>query len=440
MLSSSGRGQLIAFGIVLVTLIPLYYFASPTHQRVRDLFSLRQELTRDRFVDLALSHQVSDPWNTSAIKAICHKNKPSPGLVVQCAPGTGGVGNIRSYMLHCTRFAMEAGASMVVPRFHRRGRSDLFELNGELADFEHFFDKAHFKSSIQQMCPHMVVHDEVDRQAGAWAENVTAELGIPGFAGSISNSKTTNSISWRDEFGAWLEKKTKDAVGRPVLLTSGDPGRGRAVLDDGFEFYYAFGRILDFRPDVRRLAAVALHALSQRSVLHFDPSENIMAGTYMGAHIRTSKDAVKAGWPVDFEQQTDWYLNQTRSANLSVVYAAGGNDLDLDRFARKAASEGIECVTKYDLLSGNDMKELENLVWDQKALLDFEILLRSAQYGGFARSSFAHNVAFRRHYNSKVDWETSFGDPNDHFADELSRVYGRYDGGWEDETVRTMWP
>lgn len=439
MLASSSASRRAGVCLSLLTLLPLYYFASSSHQQVRKVFSLSRELPRDRFIDLALAHQVSDPWDASAIEAVCRKNKPNPDVVVQCAPGTGGVGNIRSYMLHCTRFAMEAGASIIVPRFHRRGRSNLFELNGELADFEHFFDKQHFKDSIQRLCPHILVHDDLDRQAGAWAENVSdTGLVIPEFDTAINIGSPASPSPWRIEFDEWLERLRNHEA--PVIVTSGDPGRGRAVLDDGMDFYYSFGRILDFRPDVRRLAAAALHEMSRRFALRLDPSENILASSYMGAHLRTSKDAVKAGWVVDFGEQTDWYLNQAIAANLSIIYAAGGNDDDLEKFVAKAEKVGVRCVTKYGLLSGNDLKELHNLVWDQKGLLDFEILLRGSQYGGFARSSFAHNVAFRRHKISKVAWDDAFGDPDDHFADELSRVYGRYDANWEDESVRTMWP
>lgn len=95
-------------------------------------------------------------------------------------------------------------------------------------------------------------------------------------------------------------------------------------------------------------------------------------------------------------------------------------------------------MSKYDLLFDNDLRELENFLWDQRGLVDFEVLLRASQYGGYARSSFSHNIAFRRRFNSNVD--NPWADPENHYHDEFSVVYGRFDANWEDEGVRTMWP
>ena len=95
-------------------------------------------------------------------------------------------------------------------------------------------------------------------------------------------------------------------------------------------------------------------------------------------------------------------------------------------------------MSKSDLLFDNDLRELENLLWDQRGLVDFEILLRATQFGGYARSSFSQNIAFRRRFHSQV--EDPWADRDNLYHDELSVVYGRFDAEWEDESVRTMWP
>ncbi|GAB7366550.1 hypothetical protein MBLNU230_g8537t1 [Neophaeotheca triangularis] len=425
--------------LVILTLSPLYYLAThPTHINTA-LSALHRPSNypapdKTDFITRALATQVSDPFNITAIRDLCAARPARTDIVVKCAPGTGGVGNIRSYMLHCTRFAMEAGASIVVPHFHRRAPSDLFELVGDEAGFEHFFDREHYREVLETACPRMDVYDF--EEAG-WTDT---GLVIPAFASGINVSSLEEPSAWRREFDGWIDQWIAGAEGKeaPYVITSNDPGRGRAVLDDGIPFYYNFGRILEFRPDVRRLVAVATYELSQRFKLAIDPSENIYSHAYFGAHVRTSDDAVKAGWNPDFEEQTDHYIAQAQAANVSVIFAAGGNDDDEERFVEKAKALGIHVVGKWDLLSGNDARELENLSWDQRGLFDFEMLLRATSYGGYARSSFSHNIAFRRHFMSAV--EDPFADPDDHFADELSRVYGRFDAGWEDEAVRTMWP
>jgi len=59
----------------------------------------------------------------------------------------------------------------------------------------------------------------------------------------------------------------------------------------------------------------------------------------MGAHLRTSADAEKAGWlndaPGSFDGQTVAHLALAAAANLSVIYVVTGNAADLARFADK---------------------------------------------------------------------------------------------------------
>ncbi|GAB7355750.1 hypothetical protein MBLNU459_g6439t1 [Dothideomycetes sp. NU459] len=443
MLGSSTKSTRIATGII-VSLILFYFALHSIHQRashIGTIFStqnsqaLSGEDQENDFVTLALRSHVTNPYSKSAISSLCTTRQPRDDIAIRCAPGTGGIGNIRSYVLHCVRFAIETGATrLLVPRFHRRSSTDLFELNGELADFEHFFDRDHFRTTLQEACPHIQVMDSED---SGWTIP-SPEVGIPEFRGAINESSLLGPSPWRAEFDAWVVQSTAATVAKPVVLTSYDPGRGRAVLDDGIDFYYNFGRVLELRPDVRRLAATAMREMARRFGLYIDPAQNIYRDAFFGAHLRTSDDAVKAGWNPDFDEQTDHYLAQATRANLKVVYAAGGNDRDLRRFAEKAARRGVNVVNKYDLLARNDLSELVNLSWDQRGLLDLEILMKASAFGGYTRSSFSHNVAFRRHFLSEI--KDPFSNPKDRFVDELSRLYGRYDSNWETETLHTMWP
>lgn len=392
---------------------------------------LGREVARQEFVHHALQHDVSDPFDIGIISKLCRNRPARNDVIVQCAPGTGGVGNIRSYMLHCTRFAMEAGASILLPNFHGRLRSDLFELNGAVRDFEYFFDRKHYIETVQKACPHLTVHENVQQE---WS---IANMEIPHWPYAINESHLENPSPWRKQFDQWFKEATAE-LKNPVLVVSGDPGRDRFVMDDGMDFYFTFGRILQFRPDARRLAALCIAELSRKFKLGLDPKQNMFTNAYMGAHLRTSNDAVKAGWNPDFEEQTDWYITQALDHNLTIIYAAGGNDEDLKKFAEKGLDMGLHVVNKYDLVSGNDLRELDNFLWDQRGLVDFEILLKATQYGGYARSSFSHNIAFRRRAMSNVT--DPFADALNHYQDELSVVYGRFDANWEDEGVRTMWP
>lgn len=441
----SGRATICAIVLTLSLILYLatnyqqiYHFAANyqhhlnfvAHSSSSFSYSSSSVKDRDTFIEQWLSTQVSDPFNISAISNLCQTRKPNPDIIVRCAPGTGGVGNIRSYILHCVRFAIETGGSIIIPRFHRRRPEDVADLNGELRDFDHFFDRPWLKETLEKACPHMLVHDFQD-EAWSFVGNVTH------FGGAIDVSTINQPSPWREEFERWLLESSAGKK-KPWVVESSDPGRSRDVMDDGVDFYHSFGRILQFRPDIRRLAALATMEMDARFGLGIDPSQRLFEDAYAGAHIRTEEDVIKVGWNPDFERQTDDNIRLAKEAGLGVIYAASGNEEDLERFAIKAEKEGLSLVTKHDLLSGNDLRELENLVWDQKGLLDFEILLRATRFGGFAMSSFSLNIAFRRHFLSHV--ENPFANARDVFVDELSRVFGRFHGDWEEETVRTMWP
>lgn len=292
----NSRSVQLRVAVFLLALIPLYFVFPRYRPRGSSRFTpgfLRHdnEVPMPEFVRAALSHQVSDPFDLSSISKLCQNRAPRDDVIVSCNPGTGGVGNIRSYMLHCTRFAIEAGASMLLPRFIRRAKHDLFELYGEAGDFEHFFDRRFFIDTVQAACPHMRVYENID------AEWTSGNIEIPHWPHAINVSTSQTPSPWRTEFNKWFAEST-GSLQKPVIISSGDPGRDRAVMDDGRDLYYAIGRVLQFRPDARRLAALCMAELSHRFQLAIEPKHNIYQNAYMGAHLRTSSDAVKAGWNV----------------------------------------------------------------------------------------------------------------------------------------------
>jgi len=185
MLSTSTKSTRIVTGVLLslISLYSLFYIARQrgVHTKLSNIYD--QIASRPDFVNLALTSHVTNPYSQSAISSLCNSRPPRDDIAIRCAPGTGGVGNIRSYVLHCVRFAMESGAAyLVIPQFQRRSTTDLFELHGSLADFEHFFDREHFRNMIQDACPHIKVVDSEDQ---AWGK---LETGIPEFGSAINES------------------------------------------------------------------------------------------------------------------------------------------------------------------------------------------------------------------------------------------------------------
>lgn len=185
--------------------------------------------------------------------------------------------------------------------------------------------------------------------------------------------------------------------------------------------------MLRFREDVRRLAATVLYAMDKQFAMGFDPDlPGVRPGLFYGAHLRTAADAKAAGW-TPYARQAENYLTHARHKELSTIYLATGNQEDAKTFTETAANLSISVTTKEELLAGKrfqrELTEMNSLTWDQRGLIDYEVLLRSSVFGGTHESSFDWNVAMRRHVvvgNGR--WARIGGDggePKSHKRDEV---------------------
>ena len=142
---------------------------------------------------------------------------------------------------------------------------------------------------------------------------------------------------------------------------------------------------------------------------------------------------MKAGWP-GYESQAGSYLAQAAEHNLSTIYLASGSAPDISRFRSDAALQNCTVVTKEDLLADVELETLRGLTWDQQALVDFEVLVKSSQFAGIEQSSFAWKIALRRHLLSVTDDYLSGAQA---LEDEFSVIYG---GGQMGYFPVAMWP
>lgn len=207
------------------------------------------------------------------------------------------------------------------------------------------------------------------------------------------------------------------------------------------------------RWEFRRVAAGVLYSMSSEYNLSLDASRGIEQGKYFGAHLRTSEDAVKAGWP-NYTVQSSNYLSGAKKARLGLVYLTTGNTIDATKFTRAAERIGIRVTTKNHLLSlpGLEqelhiMKSL-NATWDQWAIIDYEVLLRASQFGGMFESSYSWNAVMRRHVVDGNGTWNSIGEGRmgklgrqECFKDGLSTIYGPRDlGGMRWQFPLALWP
>lgn len=225
------------------------------------------------------------------------------------------------------------------------------------------------------------------------------------------------AADWRSLFDTWLADfgaPNGFNESTPLLVTVHPSWFEWPILHDSASFIATFGRILRFNPSLLNLAATVLYALDEEYSLGIDPAKiGIPAeGKFYGAHLRTAPDAVAASF-AGYEEQSNAYLASAEKKKLSFVYLASGSPPDIVRFTEAAAKKDIMVTTKLALLEKEPefedaLKELQALTWDQQALIDYMILLRSSHFGGTWASSFSYNIVFRRHVVvGKGEWVPS---------------------------------
>ena len=141
------------YGAVFLTiLIPLYY-VSWQYNTAHVPHSRATRPPSTDFVADWLDVRLIEDFNPSAIARYCNTTEWRPNLVFNLDNANGVYGNIRINILDFMFFAVEAGASIMLPRFAGRSETDLTNLWASRAPFDHFFDEAWFLSAMSEACP-----------------------------------------------------------------------------------------------------------------------------------------------------------------------------------------------------------------------------------------------------------------------------------------------
>lgn len=312
---------------------------------------------------------------------------------------------------------------------------------GQRADFSYMFDTRHFLESIRLSCPEMIIHLSVDDVLNSTRTKVGGPLVLTLKPESIVKRDIPRTglpqpHAWRGQFYQWLEDQAnaiETMSSSPMIVNLQRSYMTYPIHSDGDAFAFSFASLLQFRNDTRVLATKVLKALVERFSLHGNLNLDIIPNAFFGAHLRTEADS-RFAWESagdywlysHYENQMKVFLKQAPRSNPAVIYIASGDLAETTRFAGDAARipppNNYTVVTKSDLLSGADLKELEALTFDQQALVDYLVLLKASDFAGVAHSSFAWSIALKRHQHSKRT--RGYLDAPEMLDDELSKIYG----------------
>ncbi|KAH8657938.1 hypothetical protein BX600DRAFT_439118 [Xylariales sp. PMI_506] len=397
-----------------------------------------------------------EPYDGASIQKLCSSTEWRPGYFISCDESiVGGIGNVKVGIVGCVRFAIAAGASLIVPTIHQR---TAFGKMGESFDWnngvglDYLIDYEHFKTTLRADCPQLNLveqssNDEVKSGVAFPTAEQKYKLNPKSLGATQWGNVLLKPLRWKDVFDGWVKKNILDKTHivpsntTPIRVDLLDTAFAWPSSADGQEFARNFGRIVRFPPAIRALSGRALYTLYKRLGIEDSPAA-ISQGAFLGAHLRTEGDAQVEGWQ-SYEKQRAQIRETLERQGLHVLYVASGNQtqvellqayladlripvvVDADTGATREAS--VRVYQKWDLFDEDNDPETGRLVgqlsWDQLALVDMDIMFRASQFIGLSESSFSWTIALQRHAWS----EENPYDYTEHpitFQDDLSALYG----------------
>ncbi|KAK8020952.1 hypothetical protein PG990_006090 [Apiospora arundinis] len=336
-------------------------------------------------------------------------------------PPSGGIGVVRNVHLNCIRFAMEAGAELIIPEIVRRDDKNIAKVvpdpkgaqRGEPPDY--FYDRDHLNWALSTFCPQMKVYWSIDELFDApVARSIPFRLDDLGLD-RVDQTVIAQPENWASEFNKYLDFKSNPKTRLyPFMVNVAQTRYVWPTSYDSPAFVRSLGRILRFRRDVRELGASIFFSLRKRldesrggQGVEGNSDTNSTLG-FVGVHL--------------YEQEDFW-------------------DKHVTSFTERGREVNITVVTKRDLLDPDEIGYLSNLSWDQQSLVDYELLLRADRMVGSSGSSFPWSIALRRGTagGTAGSQAGSSEDSQIRWQDARSAIMGRADD-YNKNMEKATWP
>ncbi|KAL3419155.1 alternative oxidase [Phlyctema vagabunda] len=356
--------------------------------------------------------EIEGPHDIRPLQRLCNETIFTSGLIFMCDENSGGIGNIRNYILTCIRYGIAAGASgLTIPQIQTRGVPGVEDSAGP-ALFSHFFDEDYFRQSMDKACPQIRLYGDMNEIEDYNEIQEVKNANFKSLDGIVQSDNIVDNrgpnrhlVTFRRDFEIWLKdrKRKQPSPHKPVTVRLQSMTFFEwDVSRHGQEFANTFGRILKFRPDVVKLAKVIITKLAvYTGAVDEDGKprkgpDGLPATPFLGVHLRTEPGSL-GFWP-SYQEQSDGYLKINSALQHKFAYVASGSIEEIKRFSDNALDvQDLNVTSKHALLLDADLWKLQRLRWDQQALVDYLVLLKSAHFVGCSFSTFAFNIALRRH-------------------------------------------
>ncbi|KAF3924122.1 hypothetical protein AA313_de0200453 [Arthrobotrys entomopaga] len=324
-------------------------------------------------------------------------------LFISCNITEGDVIAMRSSVLACARYAVQAEVGFAIPRLGEEFR------NSSLSDV---FNEDHFIANLQDICPGLpIIRNISDIKDISRAEKIS----FP------SSGKMVTVEKFKEEVDRYVNTKAAATPETPGIMQLKITPYEWKYFSDNNAFSTAFGGLLEPREDIQILASKILYQLQQELPLGISLSSSLLQnGTFAAAHLDRYRE--------NYEGHTKIYLDTLadlaeRGANYSYLYVSSANSSAIDKLRIEASKIDITVLTKWDLLKEvADIEYMEkNLTEEHHMLVDYLVMLKSGWFMGSGKSSCSIEMAAKRHRNGKGKGNMTWP------RDEWSYIIGEID-------------
>lgn len=400
----------IALGFLAALFVTwMVYFYREFLPSVQDLHESKAKLTN--WISTSISKEPANDhsWHsetvTNELTSLCDRTHWKEGLWIQCHSysGTnntaiaGGLNNARNRIQTCIRLAIDAGASLILPPIAtERYDENPSQFSNEEECLDEFWDMKHLTKELGHQCPKLKLKYCGDTSGikTIIPSPQRSYLVEPYYTSTFDQFLTT---TLREE-NIWIINPQD-----PVAVSFGDAYIAWNYTQSAelSTIQKSLFRILNFKP--------ALVSISNE-ILRSPELE----GGFIAVHLRGESD-----WPAGFgtmDQQVALYieameaLQPTLPSPIKKVYVSSGSQTAIHSFADKLYELNYTIYDKYSILeeSPSVLKKLEGMQFDQKAIVETEVLVGADYWYGVLMSTFSEMVAFKRTQGEKGNFFEDF--------------------------------
>lgn len=386
------------------------------------------------------SHKQTTPTSSSStidaseqahlphLQLLCSETEWIPNFWLRCHSGCGpnqtsacgGLNNARNRIQTCLRWAIEAGAGLILPSVTMRG-DDLVDINGGVQCLDAWWDLQTLQDSMAANCPQLQLRAACD---GLNHTDAMVPLGELPDSATIIKLPQRGSRDHRWSKGTFRQQVALPALQSaaasaaasaatetaavvapaPIPISKNEKDDNITIFDYGDSMfgwdYRVSGEMATIRKELHFALPYNARPLELGGTIARSPL--LHGGAFIGAHLRGESD-----WPPGpgqgnaSEQMVLYEAEMLRirdatpeGAGVSAVYVSSGDQAAIQEFRERLEPLGFTVHDKWTILQSKPevLALVDDMDFDSKGIIDFEVLVRAQFFMGV--SLFVSDILF----------------------------------------------